>query len=51
MGAPIDYIIFEDDRIVFLEVKSGKAVLSTSQKNIKNLILNNKIVWDEMRIN
>jgi len=51
IGMPIDYIIFEEDKIVFLEVKSGKSQLSTKQKNIKNLIKDGKVEWDEMRIN
>jgi len=48
---PIDYIIFEEDKIVFLEVKSGESRLSQKQTNIKRLIKEGKIEWDEMRIN
>lgn len=51
LGNPIDYIIFEEDKIVFLEIKSGESRLSPSQKNIKNLIKDGKVEWDEMRIN
>lgn len=50
LGMPIDYIIFEDDRVVFLEVKSGQAQLNPTQKSIKTLIENKKVTWDEMRI-
>jgi predicted Holliday junction resolvase-like endonuclease len=50
IGMPIDYIIFEEDKIIFLEVKSGKSQLSTKQRNIRNLIKDNKVFWDEMRI-
>lgn len=51
LGMPIDYIIFEDDKIVFLEIKSGKSQLSTKQRKIRNLINDGKVEWDEMRIN
>lgn len=51
IGMPIDYIIFEEDRIIFLEIKSGESTLSVKQKNIKKLILEGKVIWDEMRIN
>ena len=51
LGMPIDYIVFEEDRVVFLEVKSGEAQLSSVQKNIKQLIKDKKVEWDEMRIN
>lgn len=51
LGQPIDYIVFEDDKIVFLEIKSGMAQLNPVQKSIKKLIQDKKVVWDEMRIN
>tara|TARA_R110000822_G_scaffold110654_2_gene240882 strand:+ start:1658 stop:2023 length:366 start_codon:yes stop_codon:yes gene_type:complete len=51
MGMPIDYIIFEEDKIVFLEIKSGEARLSAKQRKIRDLIKNKKVEWDEMRIN
>ena len=50
LGQPIDYICFEKDKIVFLEVKSGKAQLSSRQKEIKQLIQDKKVEWAEMRI-
>ena len=50
IGMPIDYIIFEEDKVVFLEIKSGKSQLTHTQKNIKKLINEKNIVWDEMRI-
>jgi hypothetical protein len=50
LGQPIDYIIFGDDVITFLEVKSGMAQLNPVQKSIKDLIINKKVAWDEMRI-
>ena len=50
MGMPIDYIHFGEDKITFIEVKSGKARLSVKQRKIKKLIQENKVDWDEIRI-
>lgn len=51
LGMPIDYICFEDDKITFIEVKTNKSKLSDKQKNIKNIILNKEVYWEEFRIN
>jgi len=51
LGNPIDYIIFEEDKIVLLEIKSGESKLSDGQKNIKRLIQEGKVEFDQMRIN
>ncbi len=50
LGMPVDFIIFQPDKVVFLEIKSGKAQLNSRQKEIKQLILDKKVTWDEMRI-
>jgi predicted Holliday junction resolvase-like endonuclease len=50
LGRPIDYLAFEENEIVFIEIKSGNAKLSKKQKNIKDLIKNNKVSWKEIRI-
>ena len=50
LGQPIDYIIFEDDQIIFVEVKSGKSRLSPKQRNIKRLVTEGKVTWDEIRV-
>ena len=50
LGQPIDYIVFEDEEIVFVEIKSGNAKLSPKQKHIKELIENNCVSWKEIRI-
>jgi predicted Holliday junction resolvase-like endonuclease len=50
LGQPIDYIHYGDDQITFIEVKSGKSRLSKKQKHIKQLIENNQVFWDEVRI-
>lgn len=50
LGQPIDYIVFDDTEVVFLEVKSGKAQLSSKQRKIKKLIKQKSVRWEEYRI-
>ncbi len=50
LGMPIDYVIFTDDEVVFLEVKSGQSYLSKRQQQIKEAILAGKVKWAEYRI-
>lgn len=50
LGQPIDFVCFEDDKVVFLEVKSGQSQLSPKQSNIKNLIKSKQVFWEEFRI-
>ena len=50
IGNPIDYIVFDDEKIVFLEVKSGESKLSLGQKKIRDLILNGKVEFETMTI-
>ena len=50
LGQPIDYVVFEDEEIVFVEIKSGNAKLSPKQRHIKELIQNKCVSWKEIRI-
>ena len=50
LGKPIDYLSFEDEVITFIEVKSGKAQLSTKQRHIRDLIKDKQVSWKEVRI-
>lgn len=50
LGNPIDYISFEDDGIIFIEIKSGASKLSFNQKQIKKLVHDKKVFWKEVRI-
>lgn len=50
IGAPIDYIIFDDEEIIFLEVKSRNSTLTSKQKKIKNQINSGKVRWEELHI-
>ncbi|HLC71520.1 MAG TPA: Holliday junction resolvase-like protein [Candidatus Nanoarchaeia archaeon] len=51
LGSPVDYIVFkgmDNDKIeelVFLEIKSGKSVLTSREKQIKKLIEEGKVSW------
>lgn len=50
LGNPIDYIVFGDDQIVFVEVKSGKSRLSQKQKKIRDLVQERKVSFQTVRI-
>ena len=49
IGNPIDGILFDDDKIVFMEFKTGKSSLNNFQKKIKSLVQNKKVEWKEVR--
>jgi predicted Holliday junction resolvase-like endonuclease len=55
IGSPIDLVVFDglsdeldEVKIYFLEIKSGKSVLSKRQKAIKSAVLNSRIIWHEI---
>ena len=50
LGQPIDYIVFDDSSIVFVEIKTGKSKLSAKQRHIRDLVKNKYIEWKEIRI-
>lgn len=56
VGKPIDFLVFkgmdkkEIDEVVFVEVKSGKSKLSSSEKKLKDAIEKKKVKWIEYRI-
>jgi len=49
LGNPIDYIIFNDEEIVFLEVKTGKARTTKKQNDIKKLVEAGKVKFELVR--
>lgn len=55
LGRPVDFIIFrgldtqEPTEIVFLEVKTGSAQLSTSQRKLRALVEQGRVRWEEYR--
>ena len=50
IGEPIDFVHFDDDKITFVEVKSGKSQLSKKQRNIRDLIKEGKVDFMIFRI-
>ena len=50
LGNPIDYVVFEEDRVVFVEIKSGNSRLSKKQRLIKSNIEEGKVEFEEIRI-
>ena len=50
MFRPIDYIVFAEDEIVFLEIKIGTSQLSDKQKKIRGLIKSGKVRFEEHRV-
>ena len=50
IGSPIDGIQFENDRIIFVEIKTNRSKLSTIQHRIKKLIKDKKIEWFEFYV-
>ena len=50
LGAPIDGIQFEEDKIVFVEFKSGESRMSNKQRLIRELVELDKVEFREIRI-
>ena len=50
LGSPIDGVQFEDDKVLFLEFKSSSSTLSSKQKNIKKLVDEKQVFFEEIRI-
>jgi len=50
IGSPIDGIQFEDDKIIFVEIKTNKSKLTPLQKRIKELVKRGKVEWFEFDI-
>lgn len=48
LGSPIDGIQFEEDKIIFYEFKSGSSRLTNKQNNIKKLIHERKVFFEEI---
>lgn len=50
LGNPIDGIQFTEDEVIFVEIKTGKARLSNSQKHIKKLVKEGKVKFASFRV-
>ena len=50
IGDPIDFVHFDEDKVTFVEVKSGKSQLSKKQRNIRDKIKEGKVDFIVYRI-
>lgn len=50
LAKPIDFVVFDDTGVHFVEVKSGQAQLSSKQRQIRDLIENHKVTFEVYRI-
>ncbi|MFH1801718.1 MAG: Holliday junction resolvase-like protein [archaeon] len=56
IGKPVDFIVFRGmdekkiEEVVFVEVKSGKAKLSSQEKNLKDTINKKRVRWEEYKV-
>lgn len=56
LGSPVDYIVFKGmdndqiEELIFLEIKSGKSVLTAREKQLKRLVEEGKVSWKEYRM-
>ena len=57
LGSPVDLVIFDGlaagavRRVVFLEVKTGGAALTTRERQVREVIDAREVVWAELRLN
>lgn len=49
IGDPVDGIAFNDNEVVFCEIKFNKSALSKKQRRIKELVQQKKVKWQELR--
>lgn len=50
IGSPIDYVVFGEDMITFLEIKSGGSQLSAKQRHLRELVKSGKVEWKTVRL-
>jgi predicted Holliday junction resolvase-like endonuclease len=55
LGSPIDFLVFdglsdgEVRSVVFVEIKTGKAALSTRERRIRDAVEAGRVLWQELR--
>ena len=56
LGSPVDLVVFDGldsgalQRIVFIEVKTGGAALSTRERQLRDVVKSGLVSWQEMRL-
>ena len=50
LGSPIDGVQFEDDKVIFVEFKTGDSQLSKDQRHIRDIVQANKVEFQIIKI-
>jgi predicted Holliday junction resolvase-like endonuclease len=56
IGKPVDFVIFRGmdeqniEEVVFVEIKSGKSQLNSSERRLRDVIREKKVRWHEYRV-
>ena len=56
LGSPVDFVVFDGlndgvvRQVVFMEVKTGAAALSSRERQVRDAILEKRVRWDELRL-
>ncbi|MEE2778647.1 MAG: Holliday junction resolvase-like protein [Acidobacteriota bacterium] len=56
LGSPVDFVVFDGlredvcDRVVFVEVKTGKGQLSSRERRVRDAVREGRVEWREMRV-
>jgi len=50
LGQPVDGVQFEDDKVIFVEFKSGASQLSEKQKRMRELVRAGRVEFREIRV-
>ena len=57
LGSPVDLVVFDGlaagdvKRVVFLEVKTGGALLTARERQVRDVIEAREVAWAELRLN
>ena len=56
LGSPVDFVVFDGlaagrlERIVFVEAKTGAAVLTERESQVRDIVTARRVEWSEWRI-
>ncbi len=56
LGTPVDFVVFDGlsdgavERVVFVEVKTGVADLSTRERRVRDAVRSRQVEWLELRV-
>ncbi|HSR68094.1 MAG TPA: Holliday junction resolvase-like protein [Acidobacteriota bacterium] len=56
LGSPVDFVVFQGlseercDRVVLVEVKSGRSTLSTRERRVRDAVRAGRVEWKEVRL-